>query len=521
MVELLTLHGAGVNVKDNNGQTAIRIASQLGHEESLAVLMRHDTEMQVVEDARPAPTTLFDQAKGVPMVLVPWISDNNAPSNSISSTIDSTRQPTSEEKVLCIQYYDKDSLVAQFLKAVKTKDLITADRVLRNASIEALHAAWIWACDHVQHESIVPIVMVLLNNKAPIDAVDPENRSMLYRAVEQDHHSLVELLIGWKADLEIELSGGRSLEQAVKANNETKVHLLLHCGADANRVLQLQDSKSEVTVLHITLARCKTHKALLPLLLQYKPSLQIRFLDGDTPLELATSLDIREAVEMLIEAGANVNDKAVRLAIRNSNLATVRLLLRSGIRAGNLEDLLYWTIRRHQFSTSLSTMVKILLESCGEKGGKSSINVNFADESGGTSLHHILWTPDSQLKLSLVTLIEAGADIKAKNSLGWTPLHYAAACGKAFAVQTLLEHGADMSARAHGGKTALDLAESSGHGNVMELLTLAKQKKTKGGSLRASPPEEIARSDRRVDREGIEKDTSKMIMRKKRWFGRS
>lgn len=59
-------------------------------------------------------------------------------------------------------------------------------------------------------------------------------------------------------------------------------------------------------------------------------------------------------------------------------------------------------------------------------------------------------------------LLDAGADVNATETGGFTPLHAAAANGNRELVELLLERGADPSARTDDGKTPADLAAGTG-----------------------------------------------------------
>jgi ankyrin repeat protein len=67
-------------------------------------------------------------------------------------------------------------------------------------------------------------------------------------------------------------------------------------------------------------------------------------------------------------------------------------------------------------------------------------------------------------------LLAHGADVAARQELGFTPLHNAAAEGNETITRLLLDRGADRSARADSGKTAEDIARDRGHSNAAELL---------------------------------------------------
>jgi ankyrin repeat protein len=67
-------------------------------------------------------------------------------------------------------------------------------------------------------------------------------------------------------------------------------------------------------------------------------------------------------------------------------------------------------------------------------------------------------------------LLEAGADLEARQTGDWTPLHAAAERGHSAVVELLLEQGADRTAESVSGKTPLALAQEKGHQAVVALL---------------------------------------------------
>ena len=58
-------------------------------------------------------------------------------------------------------------------------------------------------------------------------------------------------------------------------------------------------------------------------------------------------------------------------------------------------------------------------------------------------------------------MLAAGADIMARDEGGWTPLHSAAGFGTTANIQTLLDAGADAKAKEKEGKTPWDLAQEN------------------------------------------------------------
>jgi len=67
-------------------------------------------------------------------------------------------------------------------------------------------------------------------------------------------------------------------------------------------------------------------------------------------------------------------------------------------------------------------------------------------------------------------LLAHGADVKAKNNNGWTPLRYAAESGSGEVVKLLLAKGADVNAKDCYGATPLHVTAWNSRGEVAKLL---------------------------------------------------
>lgn len=82
----------------------------------------------------------------------------------------------------------------------------------------------------------------------------------------------------------------------------------------------------------------------------------------------------------------------------------------------------------------------------------------------------------------VATLLELGAVVDARDTIGMTSLHYSAGNGHLRTIEVLLEAGAEVSAEGPGGATALNIAEMAGHQDAVALL----ERRALGGETKAA-----------------------------------
>jgi len=104
------------------------------------------------------------------------------------------------------------------------------------------------------------------------------------------------------------------------------------------------------------------------------------------------------------------------------------------------------------------------------------INVSARNELGETSLHI---AAKHGIEEITILLIKKGADVNAKDYVGWTPLHNAAAyCSNENIVTHLLENGADVNVKDLGGWTPLGRASIKNFTSVIKVLNSYGAKKS-------------------------------------------
>jgi hypothetical protein len=89
------------------------------------------------------------------------------------------------------------------------------------------------------------------------------------------------------------------------------------------------------------------------------------------------------------------------------------------------------------------------------------VDLNAADSRGDTAWHIAARTP--WRKCNVIEFLSLGANPRAANAVGDTPLHVAAATGSAPNAPALIRGGADVTAVIKAGRTGCDVARGRGH----------------------------------------------------------
>jgi ankyrin repeat protein len=189
--------------------------------------------------------------------------------------------------------------------------------------------------------------------------------------------------------------------------------------------------------------------------------------DGSTAIFWAAHWDDIETVELLIAAGANVsaaNAYGVTpawLACMNRNASIVAALLKAGANP-NAALVTGETVLMRCAATGNVEAVKLLLAS----GAK----VNSREARRGQTA--LMWAIANRHSAVAMTLIERGADVRARSGAGFTALLFAAQQGNKEIAQALLAAGAgaDIEESTQLDGTALVVATASGQEELARML---------------------------------------------------
>lgn len=192
--------------------------------------------------------------------------------------------------------------------------------------------------------------------------------------------------------------------------------------------------------------------------------------DGRTALHAAVMEGQVEALNLLIEAGANIDAPMGALGITALHMACYTINRTMVERVISYDpDLEARMNGVTPLFTAVSVgdadIVQLLLDA-----GADATALTMGDVGGGESILHMAVAHYKTWLLRPLLQRGADANVIGMSPAGQTALHIAAQCGNAEALQILIAAGADVLARYTDGTTALHLAAYHGHVQAAEVL---------------------------------------------------
>jgi len=366
-------------------------------------------------------------------------------------------------------------------------------------------------------------VKQLINSGVDINSIGAERFTPLMMAVSNDETKIVEYLIIAGANVNQSFNGWTALIEAADEGSYSSMKLLLKAGAEVNYYHRIHSPTA------ISMAASEGHLNCLQLLLENGANIN-GVGNSIPPLHMAAEENKKSILDYLIAQKVKINKKdalgrtALMYAASEGNKYAVKKLVESGadysITDSNNDTARDYAIEEYQNDVrdyltnekrpSIHQATFDGLIEKVERMVEQGADVNARDNVGRTPLHI---AAAENHTLDMRVLFNLGADLNAKDGQGRTPMMYAAADGKADAVTLLVSQQANVQLEDEDGMRAYDWARSSGNNQLtsfLGLITKDRNKFLRKGKNRDQQKEEV--KEQRIEKE-LEKRIEKIIQK--------
>jgi ankyrin repeat protein len=324
------------------------------------------------------------------------------------------------------------------------------------------------------------VVRTLLTMGSDIEELNRNGETPLALALLKKRDVIAKLLLEKGASIDL------AAAKAAQGGNEAVIRMLLTRGVS----VEARDNQGRTL---LTLAVLENREPIVKLLLESGADVGACDNQGRTPLILAILENREPIVKLLLESGADVGacDNQGRtpliLATLENREPIFKLLVENAahVEAPDTMALLAYAVFKEQ-----TAIVKLLLESCADAEvkamcdslGKEDAIIRFLLEKGAsipilkaigstTSLEGRLESAILRGEENVVRLLLfMGADVEERGRHNMTPLLYAAWYSSLTIAKILVEAGADMKARDIVGRTVLHRAARGGDVELVQFL---------------------------------------------------
>ena len=462
IIRLLLEEGVPISSRNKQGETALHIAVRDNHKEAGELLILNGGDLFATD------------ANGINPINIAAFSKTGFPDWILNSVSMESRDGQGNSILHYMANWRRDELIPVLIARGMSADM-------RNATGEtALFAA-------VKGDS-PSTVEVLLDAGANPLARDSLGNSALHAAVRWNAREAAITLMDKGIDINARnMSGKTALHEAIRLGMSDLEMILVNAGAD----FEARDSLGNTPLFEAVNAGLA---APVERLLEVGANPSSRNTAGDTPLHQAVALGRSDIITLLLARGASIHSKNATgvtpftlSLMANQALSTVlltkdrlmqtddegnsplHLAIKEGASVELVKELIKMGARVWDPDARGKTAIRIAVEKDMRDQvqalSAAGANIFTSAEDGESALSLVLKKDLSWLKALFLE-----GDIKSRDELGNTALHYAAYKGSPEQILYLLEAGADTNTRNVAGETPADLARRWKKGDNETLL---------------------------------------------------
>ncbi|MFC1652087.1 ankyrin repeat domain-containing protein [Planctomycetota bacterium] len=457
-VKRLLSQGADINARGDYQATPLMTAAGNGHEDIVKILLENGAAINLLGSGNQTALVVAKRRKHIEIVNI--LRQYGATYTLLDATeagdIDEVRNMISSMTEVNVKNMNGHTPLHRAARSGR-RDI--ADLLIsKGADVNATSPAWESTPLHcAAHKGRADVADLLLAQGAKLEVTNLYGQTPLHLAADAGSRKVAGLLLARGANIEARTKYDRTpLGMALnKSNNKTGMaEFLLDKGAD------IKAKEGDETLLH------RAINGNRPGIVKF---LLTKGLDT-TALNKVAFFGQLEEVKALVAKGANVNEKdacgysPLHCAICGRHTKLVIFLIESGTDINAQVD-----NGRFPLFYADRDIAKLLVA----KGA----DVKLKDKMGESVLHWAVNRNNHQGDIELINLyLSHGADVNAKAYSncteweGWTPAHVACRNGNKAVVEMLISHGANLIAKTDKGQTPTSLAKEKGYTEIVELL---------------------------------------------------